>query len=298
VKIKQESNPNISVVIIGYNSGSSLPKLIESLINQTANTDTYELIFVDDGSVDDSVQIWKSAKFQCETHIVQHAENCGRSTARNSGIAKARGEFCLFTNANIVLSENWIKGYVDFFTKYPNTTGVCGLISYTSSDKKFGYYLNRKARGLHRFSKGDSVPPENVLFANASIRRDILEEVNGFDENFKSYGGQELDLMLRIYTKYTKVRFCSNISVVRENHPNFFTHCSRLEDFGKTVLPLLFKKHPNYFKNNIRWLKFAQVLTILFYFIGKLSRRFYRWLPISTFRFILRIFTILGYLKK
>nr|MBC8455856.1 glycosyltransferase family 2 protein [bacterium] len=106
------ANLKISVIIIGYNSEQSLPKLIDSLNSQTANPNLFEIIFVDDGSDDNSANIWESAKFESKFQLIQHKNNRGRSASRNSGIAQAKGEYCLFTNANIVLPKNWVQGYL------------------------------------------------------------------------------------------------------------------------------------------------------------------------------------------
>ena len=292
------ANLKISVIIIGYNSEQSLPKLIDSLNSQTANPNLFEIIFVDDGSDDNSANIWESAKFESKFQLIQHKNNRGRSASRNSGIAQAKGEYCLFTNANIVLPKNWVQGYLDFFTENKKTTGACGLINYTSSDKKFENYLNRKLRGLHRFKNGDLVPPENVLFANAAIRLDVLKKSGVFDENFKSYGGQELDLMLRINESFPQVQFCGGVSVLRENHPDFQTHCKRLEEFGRFVLPIIFKKHPLYFQNQIRWLGFLLPATILLKFCGKIGDKFYRFLPVAAIRIFLKIHAVLGFMQN
>ncbi|MBL7052864.1 MAG: glycosyltransferase family 2 protein, partial [Candidatus Marinimicrobia bacterium] len=262
---------------------------------QTANPNLFEIIFVDDGSDDNSANIWESAKFESKFQLIQHKNNRGRSASRNSGIAQAKGEYCLFTNANIVLPKNWVQGYLDFFAENPNAIGACGLIEYTSLDKKFEQYLNRKSRGLHKFKSGYFIPLEKVLFANASAQRNILEKAHGFGENFKSYGGEELDLMLRIGKK---IQFCGGVSVLRENHPDFQTHCKRLEEFGKSVLPLLFKKHPLYFQNQIRWLGFLLPAAILLKFSGKVGDKLYQFLPLATIRFFLRIFVMNGFFSR
>ena len=64
--------PEISVIIIGYNAAKSLPALFKSLKNQSADSNLYELIFIDDCSGDTTDNTWESTKFSAESKYIKH----------------------------------------------------------------------------------------------------------------------------------------------------------------------------------------------------------------------------------
>ena len=299
--MSNKPQPIISVIIIGYNAEKSLSLLIQSLQYQTANSDYYELIFVDDCSNDTTSTIWNNAVFNVKSKYIRHNKNKGRSASRNSGVTKVKGKYCLFTNSNIALPRRWVQGYLDFFSNNPNVIAACGLIHYTSCDKKFEKYLNRHSRGLHLLQNCANVPLENVLFANAAIRRDIFENMDGFDENFKSYGGQELEFMLRAESLYGNfVQFCENVCVTRIEHPSFTIHSKRLIKFGENSLPILLTKHSEYFKKELKLLGLLKYpsLIVLIKFMCYGGLYLYKIFPNSIIRVLLRFYAISGVLQK
>ena len=93
----------ITVVVPVYNLGLYLLPSIESLSNQTLNNDEFEVLFVNDGSTDDSTSIiQKYAK--CNYRIINQ-ENGRIGAALNNGIRSATGEYVLFLDGDDALSS-------------------------------------------------------------------------------------------------------------------------------------------------------------------------------------------------
>ena len=90
--------PLLSVIIPVYNSKKFLNRCIDSVINQTF-TDL-ELILVDDGSTDNSLEICKGYEKSDDRVKVIHKENGGAGPARNAGIAIARGKYLAFPDSD------------------------------------------------------------------------------------------------------------------------------------------------------------------------------------------------------
>lgn len=81
---------DVSVVIPVYNSGPFLRRCLDSVLEQTLKS--IEVICVDDGSVDDSLEILREyARMDSRIHIIELAENHGLSFARNEGMDLASG---------------------------------------------------------------------------------------------------------------------------------------------------------------------------------------------------------------
>ena len=84
----------ISIIVPIFNSEKTLDKCIESLIAQTYNN--LEIILVNDGSIDNSLNICRKYKQLDQRIIIIDKKNGGVSSARNAGIDIATGEYIMF----------------------------------------------------------------------------------------------------------------------------------------------------------------------------------------------------------
>lgn len=97
------SSPFISVIVPVYNCGRYVGECIESILSGNDAVD-FELLLIDDGSSDDSLQICgKYASTYPDKIKVWHKENGGVSSARNYGLDKAIGEWVVFVDADDML---------------------------------------------------------------------------------------------------------------------------------------------------------------------------------------------------
>ena len=95
-------SPKVSIIIPIYNPGEYFVKCLDSAINQTL-TDI-EIICIDDGSTDDSINLLEKYSKNDERFKIFHQENLGAGTARNKGIENANGEYIIFLD-----SDDWIE---------------------------------------------------------------------------------------------------------------------------------------------------------------------------------------------
>lgn len=101
------NNVLISIVVPVYNSANYIKKCVQSLMSQTY--DNLEIILVDDGSIDKSLEICNQLqKEDCRIKVI-HQENAGVSTARNTGIKAAEGEYILFVDSDDSISKEFIE---------------------------------------------------------------------------------------------------------------------------------------------------------------------------------------------
>ena len=95
----------ISVIVPIYNSEKYLEKCITSLLHQNINN--YEIILIDDGSTDKSLEICK--KFENKRIKVFHKENEGISLTRNFGLAKASYNYISFVDSDDYVTEDFLE---------------------------------------------------------------------------------------------------------------------------------------------------------------------------------------------
>jgi poly(ribitol-phosphate) beta-N-acetylglucosaminyltransferase len=91
----------VSVVVPVYNGGEYLPKCVDSLVGQSLSTGEYEIVFIDDGSINGSAAYLDSVAATHDHVSVIHQANSGwPGQPRNLGIDKARGEYVFFCDAD------------------------------------------------------------------------------------------------------------------------------------------------------------------------------------------------------
>ena len=120
-------NLKVSVIVPVYNASQYIGKTLDSIIAQ--DFDSFEIIVIDDGSTDDSMEIINQCLDGCEMpHKVIHQENAGVSVARNVGIEESKGDYLAFVDADDHISKNHLSslynGKTDFsLTLYAKEEG-------------------------------------------------------------------------------------------------------------------------------------------------------------------------------
>lgn len=115
-----KSNKTLSIIIPVYNTDKYLSECLDSIVNENV-TKTYgneiEIILVDDGSSDDSPQICDEYASEYSYINVIHKENGGLSSARNSGIKNADGDWLAFIDSDDLVAPNYVVKVFDFIKR-------------------------------------------------------------------------------------------------------------------------------------------------------------------------------------
>ena len=99
--------PKVSVIIPVYNTSRYLYDAVGSIIRQTLQE--IEIICVDDGSTDNSLDILKQMANDDNRMVIIHQENQGLSCARNTGVKYAHGEYLYYMDSDDILLENCLE---------------------------------------------------------------------------------------------------------------------------------------------------------------------------------------------
>ena len=223
--------PDVSVVIVNWNTAKLLQDCIESIIDQT-QPDTYEIIVVDNGSTDGSAEMIK----RCfpEVVLTENTVNVGFAKANNQGFARCRGRYILLLNSDTIILDRAIQKTIQY-AESDSQIGVvgCKLLyrdgSFQNSCFRFpgipGTIIN--AIGLSRilpslnwdrYGKADRywkkpVPVDCVMGSFLLIRRDLLERIGHLDEVFFMYA-EETDLCCRVRRQGKKVMYYPGASII------------------------------------------------------------------------------------
>ncbi len=107
--MKENSGLQLSIIVPVYNVEKYIRACMESIFKQGLDEDTFEVIIVNDGTKDRSMEVIQDIIAQHKNITVINQENQGLSMARNNGMAIARGEYILMPDSDDLLVENSVK---------------------------------------------------------------------------------------------------------------------------------------------------------------------------------------------
>ena len=96
----------LSIIVPVYNVEKYIKPCIESIFRQGLDEDSFEVIIINDGTKDCSIEVIQDIISQHQNITVIHQENQGLSVVRNNGIAVAKGEYILMPDSDDLLIEN------------------------------------------------------------------------------------------------------------------------------------------------------------------------------------------------
>lgn len=202
----------VSVVVVNWNAGEQLNECIES-VQTYAGNQLDSIVIVDNGSTDGSADAFDTAR---NLSIIRAGKNLGFGKACNLGATKNRSEFLLFLNPDAKLFPGTLPAALSFMSQPENAhIGICGVQLVDNSGHvarsctRFPTVSAFVAGSLgidRRFPKAGHFMTEwdhaetrlvdHVIGAFFLIRRELFEEVGGFDERFFVYL-EDLDFSLR-----------------------------------------------------------------------------------------------------
>ena len=192
-----------SVIIPNLNGAGWLRDSIESIWAQTEQD--FELIVIDNGSTDESLEIARSYCDNPRYHLIENSENTGFSHAVNQGIAMAKGEYMALFNNDAFAEPNWLEELLKTAESDPKIFAVSSLmLRYYEPElaDDAGDYVTilgfacKRGDGLKasRYQK-----PCRIFSAcggAALYRKSILDKIGVFDELFFAYY-EDVDLSWR-----------------------------------------------------------------------------------------------------
>ncbi len=259
----------ISIIIVNYKTSQMTLNCITAII-KVINSVPYEIIVVDNNSQDDSVKLFKNMHNNIK--VIELHKNLGYGTAINKAIKITSGQFLVFLNSDIVLSEDFSQYLIDFYQK--NNAGVLGikLVGLDGKfQKTFGYFPSpmlivanhisflRKINHPHlkRYAAIKSNNPETqkidwITGAFMFISKENFELIGGFDENYFMFY-EDVDLCKRasalnlnnyyISEYYAIHNHCATVKSMPKGRYNFYKAVEKesslyyLEKYFPTKLP-------------------------------------------------------------
>lgn len=169
----------VSVVVPVFNSQNYIKQCIESILNQTYRK--IQVIIVDDGSVDDSLQICKEMQEYDDRITILKQSNSGTAVARKNGICAALGEYVTFVDSDDFIDNDYIEKLILHSEK-------CDLVTsrllFDREVLRDGIPAGNYAVDMH------SPVIKNMIYLSDNVTRGILTNMCG--KLFRTYIAREI----------------------------------------------------------------------------------------------------------
>ena len=168
----------VSVIMPVYNSSNFLNKSIESIQNQTLKD--IEIICVDDGSTDDSLDVLNKLNDKYGNIKIVCQENAGPGMARNNGIKNAHGDYIAFLDSDDIFLDNFALEKMYSLGKSNDSNLICANLKRINQDYTIDTHYDFLNSRFRYFYKKDSLKAEDYgipfAFYRNLFKRSFLEE--------------------------------------------------------------------------------------------------------------------------
>lgn len=273
--------PLVSIIIVNWNARDNLKECLDSLFK--IDYETFEVILVDNGSIDDSVELVK--KLYPKAIIVQSKINLGFAGGNNLGFDKSHGKYILFLNNDTIVTKEFLKKLVEFIEKR-NDVGIVqpkilfnrpGTLFHHKINSVGSFFLN--SGFLYHLDYGKNDPkidkPYEILSAYGACflaRKDLLDIIGLFDDDYFAYF-EETDLSHRAWLAGYRIMIDPSALIYHEGAktaqklPTAFIQYHSFKNRLQTYLKNF--EFKNILKIFLPHLVICEISSILYLFFGK-----------------------------
>lgn len=270
----------LSVIILSYNTKELTKKCLISLFDSLKKIKTFEseVIVVDNGSTDSSRRMLKEiqkGKFNSQNNnlkfkIILNKKNLGYSKSNNQALKVAQGDYILFLNSDVIVDNVNFTHLIDYLDKKSEIGALTVKIKLPTGEidpashrgfptvwNSFCYFLKlekifgrlpligRIFGGYHLTHLNLSTVHEvdSISGAFYLTRKEILEKLKGFDEDFFMYG-EDIDLSLRIKKLGYKIIYYPLFEVTHLKYASGFKkNNKKVKKYFYEAMKIFYKKH-------------------------------------------------------
>lgn len=223
----------LSVILVNWNTSDLTRNALVSVFKEIKNID-FEVIVVDNNSADSSVEMIK--KEFPQVVLIENKDNRGFGKANNQGLKIAKGDYLMFLNTDVIVLDGALNKLVNYLDQHLDVMMVGPRL--LNKDLTFQHACRRTLPnplnsffhlfGLTKIFKNNkfvnqykqynsdpeiTAPTEALSGAAMLFRRQVYQEIGGFDEVFFMYG-EDLDFCKRVLDKGWKTVYVSEAKII------------------------------------------------------------------------------------
>ncbi|MEA2495153.1 MAG: hypothetical protein QOJ29_3064 [Thermoleophilaceae bacterium] len=196
----EAAEPEVSVVVATRDRVQRLLRLIASLRSQTIAPDRFEVIVVDDGSSDGTLDLLAAERSRCQfaLHALEHHGGGGPGAVRNTGLREARGKLVAFTDDDCEADPGWLEAFLAAWSRDDHH-------ALQGSTTPIEAELDRQ--GLMTYTYDIRETDLNFPACNMAYPRALIEHLGGFDASTFPRTGEDCDLAWRAIETGVEIDF-------------------------------------------------------------------------------------------
>ncbi|NGO06899.1 glycosyltransferase [Streptomyces sp. HC44] len=239
--------PACTVVVPTYNRAGLLKHTLDSLCRQRlAADDHFEVVVADDGSADETAELVAAYRDRLDVrHHFQEDEGYRAAKARNAGIEHARADICVFVDSGVILHSGALAAHLAAHRQTFGPTAVVGYVFCFNEDNEDGKeitasldfadpdasfaefaarrrWLDIREDYYERYGEDlDALTAPWLMWwtCNSSADTGLLREVGGFDEAYRAWGAEDVDLSYRLRTAGARFVLRREATALHVPHP-------------------------------------------------------------------------------
>jgi cellulose synthase/poly-beta-1,6-N-acetylglucosamine synthase-like glycosyltransferase len=219
--IDDANKPFVTILVPAYNEEDCLEKTVLSLLNLEYPKDKFEVIILNDGSIDKTPQIADKlveANSQFNLSVI-HLKNGGKGKALNIGISKAKGEFVGCLDADSFVEPQSLRELVRYFADPKVMSVTPAMKVYNPQNtlqrvQQIEYMMGIFLRKVFAYADAIHVTPGPFSF----FRKSFFEKYGGYDEGNMT---EDIEVALRIQSKGYRIENCLDAVVYTNSPPTF-----------------------------------------------------------------------------
>lgn len=233
-----------SIIVPVFNRPDEVDELLESLLSQEEKD--FEVIIVEDGSKVPCKKVCDKYANRLDLHYY-YKDNSGPGQSRNYGAERAKGDYLLILDSDVVLPKGYIRAVSEELNREPADAfggPDCAHESFTDTQKAISYSMTSffTTGGIRGGKKKlDKFYPRSF---NMGIRRDVYQELGGFS---KMRFGEDIDFSIRIFKAGKRCRLFPKAWVWHKRRTDFRKFWKQVYNSGIARINL-YKKYPDSLK--------------------------------------------------
>ena len=259
-------NPSISIIVPVYNVELYIEKCIESVLNQTI--DDYELIIINDGSIDNSGLICQEYAKKSNKIKYFDQKNGGVSLARNIGLENAIGKYICFLDSDDTIENNAVFELLKFIEKYNSIEIDILQFGYTTISENSSKYTIPKFSKIYASEEYFNTNICSPGICGNLIKRELIEGLR-FLNGIKV--AEDIEFMVKVFSKANIIGSVDKSLynyLIRENSATTSTiNASKALDHLKVAVSLI------YYVKNEKIVKYAR--GFVYKWIGHLFKGYF-----------------------
>lgn len=258
--------PTVSVVVPVRNRPRQIKECVDSLLSLDYPKEKLEIIVVDDGSEDETPQVLADLPIKA----ILRPSRSGAAACRNLGWQAARGELIAFTDSDCRADAGWLKELIERMSMH-DADAIGGLVKSAGTGSRIDQYESVRSP-LYSGKQEKEITADSAISylptCNLIVKKDVLEQVSGFDLAFPLAVGEDVDLVWRIVDSGRKVLYTPVGGIVHNHRESLVQFTVRRAQYAASEAQLV-RKHPR--RGRVIVLPIFQTLFLIFVAVGLLQ---------------------------